>query len=146
MYVRWMIRFAKKFNNSKIVTEMVPQKNYAVKSPEKLMNNGNHQFAVKRRYNCLLHCFQRPLPFSCHAVSDRPDSQSLTVKGEASGANFESGGAKPDPPGSLSRKKSAAVFRQVSPLPGRRGYEFYCQCQALDKKSPAAERQQGQLG
>jgi len=67
------------------------------------------------------------------------------VKGEASGANFESKGAKPDPPGSMSRKKPAAVFRQASPLLGRCGYEFFYQCQALEKKAPAAERQQGQL-
>jgi hypothetical protein len=74
--------------------------------------------------------------FSCHAVLDRLASQSLTVKGKQAAANFESGGAKPTPPGSMSRKKSAAVFRQASPLPGRRGYEIYCQCQALDKKKP----------
>jgi len=55
-------------------------------------------------------------------------------------------GAKPAPPGSMSRKKPAASFLKVLLLLGRRGYEFYCQCQALDKKkAPAAARQQGQL-
>jgi len=36
-------------------------------------------------------------PFSCHAVLDKLHSQSLTVKGEASGANFESGWGKTRP-------------------------------------------------
>jgi hypothetical protein len=75
-------------------------------------------------------------PFSCHAVLDKLHSQSLTMKGEASGANFECEGAKPTPPGSLSRKKSAAAFRKAPPLFGRRGYEFYCQCRVLGKKKP----------
>jgi len=84
--------------------------------------------------------------FSCHAVLDKLHSQSLTVKGGKQAARIlKAYGAKPDPPGSMSRKKSAAVFRQVSPLLGRCGYEIYYQCRALDKKTPAAERQQGQL-
>ena len=62
--------------------------------------------------------------FSCHAVLDRLDSQSLTVKGEANGANFESGGAKPDPPCSLSRNKSAAAFRKVLPCPAGAAMKF----------------------
>jgi hypothetical protein len=57
-------------------------------------------------------------------------------EGEASGANFESEGAKPAPPGSPSRNKSAAAFRKAPLLPGRRGYEFYCQRQASGKKKP----------
>jgi len=60
--------------------------------------------------------------------------------GGASGVNFESAGAKPDPPGSLSRKKTAADFRKAPPLPGRRGYEFFCQCRALDKKKPPPQK------
>jgi len=77
--------------------------------------------------------------FSCHAVLDRLDSQSLTVKGKQAAANFESGGAKHAPPGSLSRKKFAATFRKAPPLPGRRGYEINCQCQASGKKKPLPE-------
>jgi hypothetical protein len=39
--------------------------------------------------------------------------------------NFESGTAKPVPPGLLSCKKPAADFRKMLILLGRRGYEFY---------------------
>jgi hypothetical protein len=35
-----MIRFAEEFINFKIVAELVPQKNYAVKSSEKPMDDG----------------------------------------------------------------------------------------------------------
>jgi len=83
--------------------------------------------------------------FSCHAILDKLHSQSLTVKGEASGTNFESGGAKHAPPASLSRKKSAAVFRKAPPLPGKRGYEIYCQCQTSGKKSPRRNQPAGAI-
>jgi len=84
-------------------------------------------------------------PFSCHAVLAWLHSQSFTVKGKKAAANFESGGAKPAPPGSPSHKKFAAAFRKAPPLLGRCGYEFYCRCKVSDKKSPRRNQPAGAI-